>query len=307
MSQERVLTVFGNQATRPLTDFYMTDGLDGHETYWVDANVSATGTGTVDHPFLTMAEAFAAVSSGDTIRFCGKIKEQLTTPAQVFDVTVIGQGNRPRHADSTPDGGQEAANSWTEPDTEEALTPLVKVQQQGWRFINILFYGGDDNSCIQVFRNGAAGDLERDGSHTEIIGCRFASGYDGVEDSGGCFNVKIDGCVFMAMTNYAIAQVTGAGIGTLLQWEVTNNRFIANANWMGPTWSGNYNKIMNNEVLNTTTVLIDTSAGTNNTIVGNVFNIAAASFDPAGGVTGDATDVWSNTLLDAIETGLPAN
>ena len=306
MSNERVLTVGGNQATRPLTDFYTFQS--DKDTWYVDANVSATGHGkSWDHPFLTMAEAFAAVSSGDTIRFRGKILEQLTTPAQVFDVTVIGEGNRPRHADSTPDGGQEAANSWTEPVAEEALTPLVKVQQQGWRFINILFYGGDDNSCIQVFRNGAAGDLERDGSHTEIIGCRFASGYDGVEDSGGCFNVKIDDCVFMAMTHYAIAQVTGAGIGTLSNWEVTNNRFLNNANWMGPTWSGNYNKIMNNEVLNTATILIDTSAGTNNTIVGNVFNIAAASFDPAGNVTGDATDVWSNTLLDAIETGLPAN
>ena len=303
---ERVLTIRGNAPTRPITDFYMLD--NGHDTWYVDANVSATGQGkSWANPFLTMAEAFAAVSSGDVIRFRGKIKEQLSTPVQVFDVTVIGEGNRPRHADSTPDGGQEAANSWTEPVDEVALTPLVKVQQQGWRFINILFYGGDDNSCIQVFRDGGADDDERDASHTEILGCRFASGYDGVEDSGGCFNVKIDNCIFMAMTHYAIAQVTGAGIGTLLQWEVTNNRFIGNANWMGPAWSGNYNKITGNEVLNTTTLLIDTSGGANNTIVGNTFNIAAADFDPAGLVTGDATDVWSNTLLDAIETGLPTN
>lgn len=40
---------------------------------------------------------------------------------------------------------------------------------------------------------------------------------------------------------------------------------------------------------------------------GGAFTIAAADFDPAGGVTGVTGDVWSNTLTDTIETGLPAN
>ena len=39
----------------------------------------------------------------------------------------------------------------------------------------------------------------------------------------------------------------------------------------------------------------------------NVFNIAAADFDPAGGTTGVTGDAWSNYLTDAVETGLPTN
>lgn len=293
-------------AKQLITDDLRSNGQNGL-TWYVDANIAESGAGTDwSTSFKTMGEAFAVIGSGDTIRFRGKILEQLTTPAQVFDVTVIGEGNRPRHADSTPAGGEEAANSWTEPVTEAETTPLVKVQQQGWRFENILFYGGDDNSCIQFFRDGGSGDDERDGSHGEVIGCRFASGYDGIEDSGGTSNVLIQDCAIASMTNYAIKHTTGAGIGNLLDWRIKDNDFYLNANWMG-TWGSNGAIITGNSVMNTTTLLIDTSAGTRNVIVGNVFNIAADSFDPTGNVTGDATDVWSNTLLDAIETGLPAD
>jgi len=293
-------------AKQLITDDLRSNGQNGL-TWYVDANIGASGAGTSwTAAFKTMAEAFAVIGSGDTIRFRGKILEQLTTPAQVFDVTVIGAGNRPRHADSTPAGGEEATNSWTEPAEEAAATPLVKVQQQGWRFENILFYGGDDNSCIQFFRDGSSGDDERDGSHGEVIGCKFASGYDGIEDSGGTSNVLIKDCVIASMTNYALKHTTGAGIGNLLDWRIKDNDFYLNANWMG-AWGSNGAIITGNTVINTTTLLIDTSSGTRNTVVGNVFNIAAASFDPDGNVTGDATDVWSNTLLDGIETGLPAN
>ena len=289
-----------------ITDDLRSNGQNGL-TWYVDANIGSSGAGTsFAAAFKTMAEAFAAVSSGDTIRFRGKILEQLTTPAQVFDVTVIGEGNRPRHADSTPAGGEEATNSWTEPAEEAETTPLVKVQQQGWRFVNILFYGGDDNACIQFFRDGGSGDAERDGSHGEVIGCRLASGYNGVEDSGGTSNVLIEDCIINSMTNYAIKHTTGAGIGNLLDWKIKDTLFFSNANWIG-TWASQNAIITGNKVIKTTTLLIDTSGGSYNTITGNVFSIAAASFDPDGNVTGDATDVWSNTLIDTIETGLPTN
>lgn len=302
---ERILTVGGNAATRLLTEFYMFE--DDHDTWFVDANVSATGHGeSWNHPFLTMEEAFNAISSGDTIRFRGKIKEQLTTPVQVFDVTVIGEGNRPRHADSTPSGGEEAANSWTEPAAEAGTTPLVKVIQQGWRFMNILFYGGDDNACIQFFRDGGSGDDERDSSHGEVIGCRFASGYDAIENSGGVSNVKIEDNIFASMTNYAIKYTVGAGIGNLQDWKIKDNHFYSNVNWMGE-WPSQYAVITGNTVMNTTTLLIDTSGGSKNVIVDNVFNILATDFEPNGNVKGDSTDVWSNILRDTIQTGEPAN
>src|SRR5512146_467607 len=91
-----------SQSTRTTIDGHTLNYRKGADWY-VDASRSGTGTGTSwDDAFLTMAEAFAKIGSGDSIYFVGKVKEQLTTPVQVFDVRVIGMGNRPRHADSTP-------------------------------------------------------------------------------------------------------------------------------------------------------------------------------------------------------------
>ena len=73
-------------------------------------------------------------------------------------------------------------------------------------------------------------------------------------------------------------------------------------------WSGNSMLIADNRIAKITTALINLSVGTGyNAVIRNTFDIAAADFDPAGGVTGKAGDVWSNYLTDAIETGLPAN
>jgi hypothetical protein len=261
---------------------------------------------TWDTAFLTMTAAFAAIDSGDTIYFNGKIKEQLTTPVQVFDVTVVGASNRPRHADPTPDGGQSGA-TWTTRATPATTTPLVKVLQQGWRFENILFAGPSASSCVLGFRDGGAGDAERDASHLELVGCRFASGQDGFESSGGCYNVGIYGCSFHDLTGYPINHTAGAGIAASYRWQIKGNRFQGNAKWID-TFNGNSWEITDNVVVKTTTPGLDTSGGTGgNAILRNVFDIAAADFDPVGGFTGHATDVWSNYLTNAIETGLPAN
>jgi hypothetical protein len=277
--------------------------------YFVDVNTGDDDNNglSYDAPFLTMAYAMTVIVSGDTIRFRGKLREQVTTPVQVFDVTVYGDGTRPRHADSTPDGGQDATNTWTTPASPTALTPLVKVLQQGWRFFNILFAGPTDAASILLFRDGGAGDAERDASHAEIAGCRFASGQDGIEQSGGCYNVSIHDNDFDDLTGYCIKHTTGAGIGVTYRWKILRNRFSKCANWIG-VWGGNSNEINDNFISQITTALIDLSSGTGfNQILRNSFNIAAADFDPAGGVTGKAGDVWSNYLTDTIETGLPAN
>lgn len=59
---ERVLTVGGNQATKPITDFLTTNEYFGPKggVYYVDGNVAATGGGSPDHPYATLAEAIAA-------------------------------------------------------------------------------------------------------------------------------------------------------------------------------------------------------------------------------------------------------
>jgi len=276
--------------------------------------VDGSNTGSGDSwagAFRTMAQAFAVVQSGDTIIFSGKVKEQLVTPVQVFDVTVIGAGNRPRHADAAPVpiGGQSAA-TWTVPDAPAATTPLVKVLQQGWRFMNFVFAGPTDAACVQLFRDGGAGNAERDGSHAEFINVRFASGQDGIEQSGGAHHTGIYECFFAALTGFAIKHTTGAGQGYPVQWVIEDSRFLDCANVLKMPcigWLVRRNVFVNP----TATEVFDTDAGDAaagmNAVVENYFAIAAADFDPVGNVEGNANDVWSNTLKDAIETGVPTN
>jgi hypothetical protein len=288
----------------------LTLGLGFRGTFWYvnpDLGDDTSNTGlSWDSPFATMSKAFTSLDSGDTVFFYGKVKEQLTCPVQKFDVTIVGASNRPRHADAAPVGSEYGA-TWTTTAVEAATTPLVKVMQQGWRFVNILFAGPSNSASVLLFRDGGAGNAERDASHAEIIGCRFASGKNGIESSGGAYNVGIYDCSFHDLTDYAIKHTAGAGIAASYRWQIKGNRFQGNAKWID-TFNGNSWEITDNVVVKTTTPGLVTSGGTGgNAIVRNVFNIAAADFDPAGGFTGHATDVWSNYLTDAIETGLPAN
>jgi hypothetical protein len=288
----------------------------GGNIYYVDANNgsnSQDGLGW-DTAFLTMAKAFSVITSGDTIVFRGKIREQLTTPVQVFDVTIIGAGNRPRHADSTPDGGQNAANTWTIPVSGATTAPLCKVLQQGWRFVNILFAGPTDSDCVQLYRDAGAGNAERDASHAEFINCRFASGYNGINDPGGCFGVLVKKCRFQALTNYCILGVGNIGAGQGM-WIIENNHFYGFTNGVKIAGLGcliKENAFTDGGTPNTTVVLNTTSnGGADNFVVDNYFQTTTANFNTPD-IVGNATDVWNNTSIDGEvgfigrEVGQPA-
>lgn len=310
------ITLYADETgdVRALNDTGHSDSLlpisaSGGLTYFVDAtNGDDTASGrNWTTAFRTMDAAFDVLASSDTIYVKGKVKEQLSTPAHVFDVTVIGAANRPRHADAAPLGSESGA-TWTVPDAPSTTTPLLKVRSQGWRLINILFAGPSAAASVQSFRDAGAGEAEFDGSHLEVVGCRFASGKYGLEDSGGCYNVGIYNSDFHDLTDYAIKSTVGAGVGIMYRWQVRGNRFLDCSKWISFPSAGKEWEIIGNSVLKITTPGIDTSGGAGgNVVVGNSFDIAAADFDPVGGFTGDATDVWSNTLLNAIETGIPAN
>lgn len=158
--------------------------IDGHQIYhrkgdtlYVDASASSSGDGkTWDSAFNTMQEAFNVLVGGETIYFTGKVTEQLVTPVQIFDVTVVGAGNRPRHADSTPSGGNTYASQWAPPASGAVSgQATVRVLQQGWRFENILFTMESATAPgVELVRNAGSGNAERDASHAEIVGCKFA-------------------------------------------------------------------------------------------------------------------------------------
>lgn len=59
---EKVLVVGGGRATKPISDFLTTNEYFGPKggVYYVDGNVAATGGGSPDHPYATLAEAVTA-------------------------------------------------------------------------------------------------------------------------------------------------------------------------------------------------------------------------------------------------------
>lgn len=290
-------------------------------TYYVDANLGAdTNSGkSFADAFLTMAQAFSVIASGDTIRFRGTIREQLTTPQFIFDVAIIGEGYVPRHADSHPPGSNKAANTWKAPASPTATTALIKIIQQGWRLENILFAGPTDAESVMLYRDAGADPVEKDASHATIIGCRFASGMDGIGSSGQPFNVRVYRNVFQDLTGFAIRKstiVADAGVANPLQWEIVSNRFIRCIN--GVQMTASYFLVTDNYfddggTPNTTVVLdlVGVGGGGNNIVVNNFFQTSTANFNTPD-IVGNSTDVWNNTSIDGQassigrEVGQPA-
>lgn len=182
-------------------------------------------------PLQTMTAAFARLKSGDVINFRGKLVEQLVTPVNVFDVWINGLGNRPRHADATPVGGQYAASQWAPPASGgTAAQATLRVLQQGWRFTNFLMTALDINAaCLEIVRNAGAADLERDASHAQVMGMRFSGA--GVGIRGGAaglaeipYNVEVGYSQFDNMT-YAMRAAIECN-----QWYIHDNVFAPNTN-----------------------------------------------------------------------------
>jgi hypothetical protein len=291
--------------------------IDGHtlnyrkgNDWYVDASRSGTGSGkSFDDAFLTMAEAFAKIGSGDSIYFTGKIVEQLVTPVQVFDVRVVGMGNRPRHADSTPAGGNTHASQWAPPASGGvAAQATVRVLQQGWTFENILFTAVDaDAGMIELVRNADSGNSERDASHASIIGCRFAGAGIGIKVGASgftelVFNVLVDDNKFNSCT-FGIG-----GDGQLNQPIIRNNHFTMNTNSIDVAVEGGaiYDNIMGK--FTTASIKLSGGVGTDPNVVTK--NYLFGTYSIAGGYTvHHADDEWAgnfNTLAGGITVSDPA-
>src|SRR3990167_2822264 len=273
-------------------------------TWYVDASRSGTGDGTSwSAAFLTMQEAFNKIGSGDTIYFTGKVLEQLVTPVQVFDVRVIGMGNRPRHADSTPAGGNTHASQWGPPASGAVSgQATVRVLQQGWRFENILFTMESTTAAgIEVVRNAGSGDAERDASHAAIIGCRFSG--DGVGIRGGatsfaevCNHVLIEDCRFNENTYGIRTEIISN------YWTIRGNEFRNNTNHIVADLG--YAFIYENVFGKFTTDSIELPGSS---IGYNVItrNYLSGTFSSVGGYTvSDSTDEWAgnfNTIASGTD------
>jgi hypothetical protein len=286
-------------------NFAQVQGVD----IWVRPQASVPDAdGSWDKPFGSMALAEGAMFAGCVVGLEGVLREHYTTPLGLNNVTITGLPGIPRQAtsDGVPNGG---GSTWLSPTTATNTSALIRVQGQGWTISNIYFNNSaTSNGCIQPYTTGDP-PTAADGAHLLIQNCILTGAAYGVYASGGTNFVRVVNSVlfgFSGSGDAAIAQTAGAGIGTLLGWEIVGNRFYGNASNIVMPF--NQAVIRNNQIANGTAANINLTGGTApNFVQQNAFNIAAADFDPAGGTTGVTGDVWSNYLTDAVETGLPAN
>lgn len=245
-----------------------------------------------DSAFATMTKAFTVVGNSDTIHLAGIIEEQISAPQDVFDVSIIGTPNRPRH--STASSVQQGSPADWRPETAGTATPNLTLREQGWTIENILFDAPDAAACIKLSRGEVASNM--DASHATIRGCRFVGGGTGIQDTGGCFNVTIEKCVFQSLTNGI--KNTSTSIDVPHGYIIRDNDFRQNTSDI--LMSLNYSTIDHNRfhmassIVNT---VYKSAQGSYNMVVENYFCDAAADIKTSA--TGSATDCWFNYGLDA--------
>lgn len=263
----------------------------------------------------SMAEAFERIKSGDRIMVAGNVTEELTAPAQAFDVSIVGAGNRPRHADDARDGlgARPMGATWRQATVHTASTPLLKLVRQGWHIENLLMVPPTDAGAVRLIRDGDSGADEQDASHAEFVGVRFAgtgSTEVAIEDSGGHFNVLIDDCTFHHLTD-AIKTLNTA-IAIPLAWEVRNSRFFLNvhairvsaAQWL---LKGNsFGSFSSGPNIDLSFIVGDTAGELANVVTGNLLS---GTFNNTNYIEGGGnTDEWGgnfNVLAGGVTNAQP--
>ena len=281
--------VMGNQAN-PYGRVIFVDGNRG-----ADGNSGKSG----GRAYATMAKAFANVQSGDTIYLRGNVTENVSTPVGVFDVSVIGVGNRPRHADAHTGNNGYSGATWKASVTSD---PLCIVRQQGWRFENILFACPTTDAALDFVRDTGSGDAERDSSHAIVRGCRFAGGQDGIRITGteNVFNVLVEDNMFHDQTGCSIVSSGGYAY----RWMIRNNEFIANVIHIDVGFT--QSTIRDNNFGKFTTTSIDLTGGTDSVVTRNHL---FGTYSIAGGYKPGTTCEWGgnfNSLSGGVTASDPA-
>lgn len=208
--------------------------------WFVDAQAGSTSADGRDprRPKKTLAPIIQSSSplarSGDTIFVVGNITEEITASNLLEDITIVGVGNRPRHADKARDYATYptyrgiSGASWREAASHGATTPLLKIRGQGWHIENLLMVPPSDAAAIYLERNALSNISEYDASHLLVKDCRFAGGQSGIEDSGGQYGVRIERCKFLSNTNGIKSLSTAVDVATA--WELVDNFFSSCTN-----------------------------------------------------------------------------
>lgn len=214
---EKVLTVGGGRATRPITDFLTVNDYQGPKAgvYYVDANVSATGKGSPDHPYATLAEAIAASDASialasnrwwarrNKIYFCGDTSTE-TLVKFPTKCDIIGCGSY--------DGNTQAGLYGHHAPVGESY---------GTRFFNVHFKAKKHASPVITLTNETSG--------LQLHGCTF-DGTLGTMTSGILATASpflvVDDCDFVG--TFVTSYIT-FGAGEAGRTRITNNRMLGTA------------------------------------------------------------------------------
>ncbi len=283
-------------------------------TFYVDTQLGANGNSGrkpgVGGAFSTMAKALATVTDYDEIVVSGVIREQVVAPLGVFDVTIIGAGNRPRQAtsDGVPTSG---GATWLAPTSPTAATPLLRLREQAWTLRNIFMSAPTDSACVEL--RTAEDATYPSAGHAVFEGMVFGGGLIGIQDIGGAGFVKILGCEFRNFTEatgWAIKN-TSTAIANPLQWQIIQSWFRNNKNHI--RMPGSMCQIAFNDfgiVGNTITTVeaVSLTGGANNSVFQNNLNRPANTSPNATLYIGGTNDLWSHNYgTDAVIYGVPDN
>jgi hypothetical protein len=264
---------------------------------------SGLGPGS-GYAFATIEKLLSKVDHGDIGVLFGVFREQLTGPVK-YDITLIGASNRPRQATS---GGVHTGGgaSWLAPAAPVAVTPLIQVVAQGWKFVNIQMAPVAGAACIRFRRRETA--AIPDASHGAVFGCYFSTGGAGGHgiDVTECKRILVEDCDFEALgTGTAILNTADGGVAQTGYGVIRGNRF-QRGNAGDIIVAGNDYLIEGNRfyaVFGTEGGMrIDLDGGARNRVLNNHFADATAQYAIAGGYRkGAATDVWRNWVSDAVD------
>jgi len=273
----------------PFATRWYVDSVNGSDSY---------GGRSADNAFATMTKAFTKVASFDEIYVRNGIYENLSTPAGVNDVTIVGCGNKPRH-DNLTDASKKGAAAWR---TGTGVTdkPLLIVRTQGWRIVNMLLAGPSAEACIQLLR-----DTTYDASHFSAIGCRFAGGKYGITNNGGAGFVGLYDNIFQTQTTASIECLSTA-IAVPLIWDIQGNEFLYGSASHILSSASNWT-IKDNvfALVASTAKYIDlthnSGQGLSNMVTGNTLAGVYTTAD----YVGSATDLWLGNWVTVVSTQAP--
>lgn len=293
---ERVLVVGGNKASKPMSDFLTTNEYFGPKggVYYADGNVAATGSGSPDHPYATLAEAITASDAAmalsanrwwarrNRIYVCGDtLTEDLVKFPTKCDVIGCGSYN----------GNTMLGLSGMHAPVGESY---------GARFYNVHFVAHAHAAPVITLTNETSG--------LQLHGCLF-DGTAGTMTSGILATASpflvVDDCDFVG--TFATSYIT-FGAGEAGRTRITNNRMLGTAakGIVAPgTTTASWTPLIQGNTINATGKPIEDAASVfavvkNDLITainiatttdGYTFNLALASDNHLTGLNGVAATV----------------